>query len=134
MRLHRQRTDPKLLELGHNVTVLDIMWFGNFLTEHENLKILQGDVRNIDDVSISKVDAVIHLANVANDPCGDLNSKLSWEVNALATMKLAEWAIQHHAKQFIYGEFRKRLWRQRGAGGLQRTSPWSPYQITTKQK
>jgi len=93
---------PKLLKLGHNVTVLDIMWFGNFLSEHENLNIIRGDVRNIDDVSMDGVDAIIHLANVANDPCGDLNSKLSWEVNALATMKLVEWAIRHNAKQFIY--------------------------------
>ena len=93
---------PKLLNLGHNVTVLDIMWFGNFLPEHKNLKVIQGDVRNMDNVSMDGVDTVIHLANVANDPCGDLNSKLAWEVNALATMKLAEWAIRHNAKQFIY--------------------------------
>jgi len=93
---------PKLLGLGHNVTVLDIMWFGNFLPEHKNLNVIKGDVRNIDDIALDGVDAVIHLANVANDPCGDLNSKLSWEVNALATMKLAEWAVRHKAKQFIY--------------------------------
>jgi len=93
---------PKLLDKGFKVTVLDIMWFGNFLSEHKNLNIIRGDVRNIDDVSMNGVDAVIHLANVANDPCGDLNTKLSWEVNALATMELAEWAIQQNAKQFIY--------------------------------
>jgi nucleoside-diphosphate-sugar epimerase len=93
---------PKLLDLGYKVTVLDIMWFGNFLPEHKNLNIIRGDIRNIDDISMDNVDAVIHLANVANDPCGDLNSKLSWEVNALATMNLAEWAIHHNAKQFIY--------------------------------
>lgn len=93
---------PKLLNLGYKVTVLDVMWFGNFLNEHRNLNIISGDIRNIDDFPLDSVDAVIHLANVANDPCGDLNSKLSWEVNALATMKLAEWAIRHKAKQFIY--------------------------------
>lgn len=93
---------PKLLDKGFRVTVLDIMWFGNFLPEHKNLNIIRGDIRNIDDVSMDTVDAIIHLANVANDPCGDLNPKLSWEVNALATMKLAEWAIRHSAKQFIY--------------------------------
>lgn len=93
---------PKLLGLGYNVTVLDIMWFGNFLPEHKNLNVIRGDIRNIEDFAMDTVDAVIHLANVANDPCGDLNSKLSWEVNALATMNLAEWAIRHKAKQFIY--------------------------------
>jgi len=92
----------KLLDAGFKVTVADIMWFGNHLSYHRNLKVVQQDIRNIGDMEIGDVDAVIHLANIANDPCGDLNSKLSWEVNALATMRLAEWAIQHNAKQFIY--------------------------------
>ena len=93
---------PKLLNAGLKVSVIDLMWFGNFLPEHKNLKIIQQDIRNIDNLTMEDVDVVIHLANVANDPCGDLNPKLSWEVNALATMSLAEWAIQHNAKQIIF--------------------------------
>jgi nucleoside-diphosphate-sugar epimerase len=93
---------PKLLNAGFKVTVVDIMWFGNFLPDHKNLRIIQQDIRNIDNLTMEDVDVVIHLANVANDPCGDLSSKLTWEVNALATMRLAEWAIRHNAKQFIY--------------------------------
>ena len=93
---------PKLLNAGFKVTIVDIMWFGNFLPDHKNLKIIKQDIRDIDNLSMEDVDVVIHLANVANDPCGDLISKLTWEVNALATMRLAEWAIRHNAKQFIY--------------------------------
>ena len=93
---------PKLLNAGYKVTVIDIMWFGNFLPDHKNLKIIKQDIRHIDNLTMENVDVVIHLANIANDPCGDINSKLSWEVNALATMRLVEWAIQHNAKQFIY--------------------------------
>lgn len=92
---------PKLLEQGHNVSVFDIMWFGNFLHAHENLKIIQGDIRNTDAIPLDGIDAVIHLANIANDPCGDLNAKLSWEVNVLATMGLVERAIEYGVKQFI---------------------------------
>lgn len=93
---------PKLLEQGHIVTVYDIMWFGNFLKEHRNLRIVQGDIRNIDAVPMEGIDAIIHLANIANDPCGDLNAKLSWEVNVLATMGMVEKAIAHKVKQFIF--------------------------------
>ncbi len=93
---------PKLLNAGFKVSVVDIMWFGNFLPDHKNLKIFKQDIRNIDSLSMEDVDVVIHLANVANDPCGDLSSKLTWEVNALGTMRLVEWAIRHNAKQFIY--------------------------------
>ena len=92
---------PKLVDQGHNVTVYDIMWFGNFLKEHKNLKIVQGDIRNIDAVPMAGIDAIIHLANIANDPCGDLNAKLAWEVNVLATMGLVEKAIANKVKQFI---------------------------------
>ena len=93
---------PKLLNAGFKVSVIDLMWFGNFLPDHRDLKIIQQDIRNIDNLSMEDVDVIIHLANVANDPCGDLSSKLTWEVNALATMRLVEWAIRHNAKQFIY--------------------------------
>ena len=32
-----------LINLGHHVTVVDIMWFGNYLNNHENLDIIQAD-------------------------------------------------------------------------------------------
>lgn len=90
-----------LLEAGHHVTVYDIQWFGNFLPDHPELTVVKGDIRNADEVPMQGMDAVIHLANIANDPCSDLNSKLNWEVNALATMRLAERAIACGVRQFI---------------------------------
>ena len=91
-----------LLDAGHQVVVYDIMWFGNHLTEHDCLTVIQGDIRDIDSVPMSNIDAIIHLANVANDPCAELDPKLSWEVNVLATMGLVEKAINHGVGQFIY--------------------------------
>lgn len=93
---------PKLLAKGYNVTVVDIMWFGNFLQPHPNLTVIQADVRNYQDNWFENVDAIIHLASVANDPCCELDPKLTWEISALATMQLAEQAIKHGIKQFIY--------------------------------
>ncbi len=91
-----------LLDMGEKVTVFDIMWFGNYLNDHKNLTVIRGDIRKTGDIPMEGVDVVIHLANVANDPCGDLNSKLSWEVNVLATMGLVEKAIENKVTQFIY--------------------------------
>ena len=91
-----------LLEAGHTVTVVDLQWFGNFLPKHPRLTVLREDVRNSDRLPMAGMDAVVHLANIANDPCSDLNSKLNWEVNALATMQLVERAIAHRVPQFIY--------------------------------
>ena len=61
---------PKLLEEGHVVTAFDIQWFGNDLKQHTNLEVLKGDVRNIEEVPLEGVDCIIHLASIANDPCG----------------------------------------------------------------
>jgi nucleoside-diphosphate-sugar epimerase len=93
---------PKLLALGHHIQVLDTMWFGNFLTPHPNLTVAQGDVRRVDDIDLDDVDAIIHLSSVANDPCGDLDPKLTWEISALATMQLADKAARVGVSQFIY--------------------------------
>lgn len=91
-----------LLDAGHKVTVFDIQWFGNHLAAHPQLTIVKGDIRQTDQVPMAGVDVVMHLANVANDPCAELNSKLNWEVNVLATKFLVERAISHGVKQFIF--------------------------------
>lgn len=93
---------PKLLNEGHKVTAFDIMWFGNSLSDHNNLNVVEGDVRKINEFDLTGFDVVIHLSSVANDPCGDLNPKLTWEVSCLATMLLAENASKSNVKQFIY--------------------------------
>ncbi len=93
---------PKLLEKNHTVKVVDVMWFGNFLTPHPNLTVIEADVRDIQTSWFKNIEAIIHLASVANDPCCELNPKLTWEISALATMQLVEQAIKNGVRQFIY--------------------------------
>jgi len=93
---------PKLLDRGYEVTAYDTQWFGDFLQPHANLKVVKGDVRYIEEIPLDGVDCIIHLASIANDPCGDLNPALTWEVSALATMQLADKAKRKGVKKFIY--------------------------------
>lgn len=93
---------PKLLDKGYKVVALDTQWFGNFLTTDPNLKVLRQDVRNTSEIPLQGIDGIIHLASIANDPCGDLNPKLTWEVSALATMQLADRAKRAGIKHFVY--------------------------------
>jgi len=93
---------PKLLARGYRVNVADIMWFGNFLEPHDNLNVLKADIRDIENIDLNGIDTIIHLASVANDPCGDLDPKLTWEISALATMQLADKAAKSNVTQFIY--------------------------------
>lgn len=93
---------PKLLKNNHHVKVIDIQWFGNYLEPNDNLVIIKKDIRDLKQNDIDGYDIIIHLAAVANDPCSDLDPKLSWEVGALSTMRLADFASKSGVKQIIY--------------------------------
>lgn len=93
---------PKLLNEGYQVVAFDMQWFGNQLPEHENLTVIKGDVIDTYSIPLDGIDAIIHLASIANDPCGDLDPKLTWETSALATMQLADRAKREGIKHFIY--------------------------------
>jgi nucleoside-diphosphate-sugar epimerase len=93
---------PKLLDSGCDVRVVDTQWFGNFHSPHPRLEVQIGDVRHLDNILFKDVDAIIHLASIANDPCGDLNPKLTWETSCLATMQLADKAARLGIQHFIY--------------------------------
>jgi nucleoside-diphosphate-sugar epimerase len=93
---------PALLRNEFQVDVLDLQWFGNHLPEDPGLTVKKGDIRDVAPSAMKGIDCIIHLANIANDPCGELDAKLSWEVNVLSTMRLAEAAVRNGVKQFIY--------------------------------
>ena len=93
---------PYLLNQGHHIKSFDTEWFGNNLCDDSKLSHQKKDVRFLVKEDFQDVDSVIHLANIANDPGVELNTDLSWEVNVLATYKLAELAISAKVKNFIY--------------------------------
>ena len=95
-------TEAALARTRHDVTVLDAQWFGNHLAPNPRLTVLKDDVRRVDGLDLSKFDAIVHLANIANDPSVELNPYASWEVNVLATMRLVDRAARQGVGQFIF--------------------------------
>ena len=91
-----------LLLRNHKVTVIDNFWFGNYLKKQKNLKIIKEDIRNFDKLNIKNTHAIIHLANIANDPSVELNPTLSWEVNVLASKLIADHAVKNKVKKIIF--------------------------------
>ena len=59
-----------------------------FFKKSKNLKIIKGDIRNFNNITLKKINAVIHLANIANDPSVELDPNLSWNINVLALKKI----------------------------------------------
>ena len=96
---------PKLLDNNYNVTVFDLMIYGeDVLDSHKNLKIIKGDIRNIDLVerSISGNDIVLHLACISNDPSFELNPTLGKSINLDAFEPLVKSSLKNNVKKFIY--------------------------------
>ena len=59
------------------------------------------DTKKIKNLIIKKkIDSIIHLANIANDPGVELNPLLSWDVNVLGLKELLHKAIKKKVKQF----------------------------------
>lgn len=96
---------PKLLDLGHSVTVLDLMIYGEeVLEEHPNLKKIKGDIRN--QKLLKKIipghNAVIHLACISNDPSFELNPSLGRSINYDAFEPLVKISRENFVNRFIY--------------------------------
>ena len=92
----------ELLNEGYNITVIDTFWFGNYLKKHKKLKVIKKDIRNITKKDLKKIDCIMHLASIANDPAAELDARLTWDVNVLATYKLINLAIIQKVKKFIF--------------------------------
>ena len=92
----------EMLNNGHEITVVDTQWFGNYLQPHENLNVIKADIRDISSIPLKGVDAIIHLANIANDPGVELNPTLSWEVNVLASQQLVDRAVRAGVSHFVF--------------------------------
>ena len=96
---------PKLISLGHQVTVLDLMIYGeNVLDNHQNLIKIKGDIRDID--LLEKIlpghNVLIHLACISNDPSFELNPTLGKSINLDAFEPLVKKSIKNNINHFIY--------------------------------
>ena len=96
---------PHLLEKGFEVTVLDLMIYGeHVLQRHDNLNAVKGDIRDQDLLKklISGHDAVIHLACISNDPSFEMNPELGKSINLDAFRPLVEISKNSNVKRFVY--------------------------------
>src|SRR5258708_21158027 len=68
----------------------------------ESVRTIRKDVREIQVADLRGFEAVIHLAALSNDPLGDLNPQLTYEINHLASVRLAELAKAAGVRRFAF--------------------------------
>jgi nucleoside-diphosphate-sugar epimerase len=95
---------PDLLSEGHEVTILDTFWFGDFLPNHPNLKKVKGDFRDLRLLRscLQSQEVVFHLAAIANDASFELDEKLSTSINFDGFQPLVATAKELGIRHFIY--------------------------------
>ena len=94
-----------LIHSGHHVTVVDRMFFGdgsllpfNGLSQFQLLRV---DAREIPRELFGDFDAVCDLVSLSNDPSGDLNPKLTDEINHVSRARTAKLAKEMGVKRYI---------------------------------
>ena len=96
---------PELLKHGHDVTVLDLMLYGDdVLDPSPRLTVVQGDIRDVQLLLeiVPGHEIVIHLACISNDPSFELNPELGRSINLDAFDPLVAISKSHGANRFIY--------------------------------
>lgn len=93
-----------LLQAQHEVVGLDSNLFGRctFGEEPGRIPSINKDVRDVEARDLEGFEAIIHLAGLSNDPLGDLNPTLTYEINHLASVRLATLAKSVGVRRFIF--------------------------------
>lgn len=97
---------PKLLAAGYQVSVLDLMLYGQVFEPEvlNQIRLFKGDLRDTECVAkaLEGVDAVIHLACISNDPSFELDPQLGKSINLDAFEPLVQASQSAGVQRFIY--------------------------------
>ena len=97
---------PQLLDAGYNVTVYDLMYFGNSFLPRDNprLKVISGDIRDTAKLAVALrgQEAVLSLACISNDASFELDERLSTTINLDAFEPMVIAAKKAGVKRFAY--------------------------------
>jgi nucleoside-diphosphate-sugar epimerase len=93
-----------LTAAGHSPVGLDTDLFVgcDFGTSAPAIPEIRKDIRNVTVADLEGFDAVIHLAALSNDPLGNLDPSLTYDINHKASVRLAELAKQAGVSRFVF--------------------------------
>lgn len=97
---------PFLQQAGHDVLGIDAGFYDDCAfgerAEETSVPHRRLDVRDVERRHLEGLDAVIHLAALSNDPLGDVDADLTFEVNHEATVRLARLARRSGVERFLF--------------------------------
>lgn len=119
---------PYLEATGHHVTGLDTFLYEDctFGDPAPSPPAIRKDIRDIQASDLEGFDAVIHLAAISNDPVGNLNPQTTFDINHLATVRLAEAAKRAGVPRFLFASSCSLYGAAEGDVLLDETAPFNP--------
>jgi nucleoside-diphosphate-sugar epimerase len=96
---------PELLRKGHEVTGIDTGFYREgtlYRTGGTAPLTMSKDLRQIAPEDLRGADAVVHLAELSNDPLGQLAPNITYEINHKGSVRLAEIAREAGVRRFVY--------------------------------
>ncbi|HET6982975.1 MAG TPA: SDR family oxidoreductase [Myxococcaceae bacterium] len=95
---------PFLVRAGHEVVGIDTDLYrrSSFGEWKDTIETRVKDVRALEARDLAGFDGVIHLAALSNDPLGDLNPQLTYDINHLASVRLAALAKEAGVPRFAF--------------------------------
>jgi nucleoside-diphosphate-sugar epimerase len=96
---------PVLMSRGHDVLGVDTGYYAQgwlYNGVPMTARTLRKDIREITRDDLEGVDAVVHMAELSNDPLGELLSEVTYKVNHAGSVRLAELAIEAGVQRFVY--------------------------------
>lgn len=94
-----------LLKLGHEVVGLDTGYYKErllYCNGGSSPRTLVKDLRQVDGSDLAGVDAIVHMAELSNDPAGQLAPHITYEINHKGSVRLAELARKAGVPRFVY--------------------------------
>jgi nucleoside-diphosphate-sugar epimerase len=96
---------PLLIEKGHQVIGVDtgyykVGWLYN--GTETTAKTLNKDIRHISLEDLQGVEAIVHMAELSNDPTGQLSPTITYDINHVGSVRLAKLAKQAGVRRFVY--------------------------------
>ena len=92
---------PHLMDRGYEVTVVDLLWFGNHLPD--GVRLLEKDILDLTEDEVAGHEQAIFLAGVSNDPMAEYSPSKNFVYNGAAPAYLAYLAQQAGVRRFVYG-------------------------------
>lgn len=134
------RLAPILHRQGHDVTGLDTGYYldGWLYSDPEQLstmpRTIVKDLRKIEPRDFEGMDAVVHLAELSNDPLGENNPSVTYKINHEGSVNIARMAKAAGVKRFIYASSCSVYGVGSGDDALSETSPVNPQTAYAKCK